>query len=686
LPADARLLVLAAAADPTGDPTLLGRATERLGLDAEAASPAVAAGLIEIGARVRFRHALARRVVYGAADADDRRAAHRALGEATDPSADPDRRAWHLAQAASAPDGPAAEALERALARARRRGGAAAVGAFLRRATVLTPEPGQRGVRALAAAAAMLDAGAPDAARELLGAAELCPLGPPARAQLERLRGRIAFVERRGGEAASLLIDAAAHMAPVDAERAREAYLEALDAAIVAGPPGDGAAIREVARVARLASSPPNGSRPADALLDGVVELLIEGGPAGLPRLKHALERFRRERPSGQAERVRWLRLAPLAQKVAAHQLWDDEAWSELAERTVGIARRAGALGALPVALAYAAGVRVQAGDLAGAAVQIREADAIAAAARCAPMHHAALLLAAWRGNESAARDLLASTVRDAEARGEGAVLGAAGHATAVLHNGLSHFDVALASARAACEGDAFTFTGRALVELIEAAVRMGARALAADALERLAACARPADTDWALGLLARSGALLESGHRAGALYGEAIVRLGRTRQAAELARAHLLYGEWLRRESRRTDARDHLRVAHHMLERFGAGAFAERARRELAATGENVHRRSASAHGTLTAQEARVADLAARGFTNAEIGSRLFISARTAEYHLRKVYAKLGVHSRRRLRDHLEIAGPPVAPSWSATRRGPVISTDATASRHPRP
>jgi ATP/maltotriose-dependent transcriptional regulator MalT len=460
-----------------------------------------------------------------------------------------------------------------------------------------------------------------------------------------------------------LLVDAAARFAAVDAERARETYMEALEAAIIVGRLGGGLGMRAVAEAARGAPSSSHPPRPVDVLLDAVVKLLIEGYPTGLPALKQAMQRFRQEEPSSQHEIMRWLRLAPVAQEAAVHQLWDYEAWEEMAARAVSMARAAGALGALPVALVCLAGVRLHAGDLTGASALIEEADSITATTHYAPVSYATMVLAAWRGDDTTARDLLASTVRDAKARGEGTVLGVAGYATAVLYNGLSRYEAALAAAREGCDGDGFSFVGWTLVELIEAAARLGAREVASDALERLEERTRLTDTEWGLGLLARSVALLEGGQRADALYREAIERLGRSGLAGHLARAHLVYGEWLRRENRRADARDPLRIAHGMFERFGAEAFAGRARGELEATGETAVRRPPSTRDALTAQEARVAGLAAEGYTNAEIGSQLFISPRTAEYHLRKVFTKLGIRSRRRLRSALGDATRTVSP-----------------------
>lgn len=663
LPAETQRLLLTAAAEPVGDVTLLKRAAGRLGIRVDAAVPAEGAGLIELRARVRFRHPLVRSAAYRAAGLPDRQEVHRALAHATDLESDPDRRAWHRAHAAVGPDESVAGELERSADRARGRGGVAAAAAFLERATELTPDPARRGARALAAAQAKFEAAAPDAAYALLSMAEMGPLDDLQRARLARLRARIVFAERRGSDAPPLLVDAARQLATLDAGLARETYLEALAAAIFAGRLGGRLGMREVAEAARGAPPGPQPPRPVDLLLDGVATLLTEGYATGLPVLRRALQSFRREALRSQDEIMRWLWLAPIAQEAAIHQLWDFEAWDELATRAVRLAREAGALGVLPVALVYMAGVRLHAGDLAGAAALIEEADSITAATRYAPVSYASLVLIAWRGDEALALELMAVNVRDANARGEGTVLGLAGYVTAVLYNGLCRYEAALAGAQRGCDVEDFAFFGWTLVELIEAAARTGAHDVAASGLRQLAERTTAAGTDWALGMLARSSALLSDGPAADSLYREAIERLERSRMAVHLARAHLLYGEWLRRENRRLDAREQLRIAYQMLGHIGAEAFAERARRELVATGETVRKRTMETRDVLTAQEAQVARLAAEGHTNPEIGSQLFISPRTAEYHLRKVFTKLGISSRRGLRAALRDSARAASP-----------------------
>jgi DNA-binding CsgD family transcriptional regulator len=652
LPVTTRRFLLAAAAEPIGDVTLLWRAAGRLGIGADAAAPAEAAGLIELGARVRFRHPLLRAAVYRAAAVADRREVHRALAEATDPGADPDRRAWHRAHAAAGPDEAVAGELERSAARAQGRGGVAAAAAFLQRSAELTPDPARRGARALAAAWASFAAGAPDAAYELLAMAELGRLDELQRAELARLRAQMAFAERRGSGAPRLLLDAAKKLEPLDSGLARETYLEALGAAISAGRLGRGLTVRKAAEAARTATPAPQPPRPLDLLLDGIATRLTEGYVVGVPPLRRALDALRRHGGRSEAGVMSWLPLATIAP-----ELWDDATWHELTARALGLARELGALAVLPVALTYRAAVHVHEGEFGAAAGLLEEANAITAATGNAPLGYISMMLAAWRGEESLALDQIEAVVQDATARGGGRELGLARYATAVLHNGLGGYEAALAAARQACEYEDLGFFGWSLAELVEAGARSGARDEASAALRQLAERTSAAGSDWAFGIQARSRALLSGGAAADALYREAIDRLGRSRIAVHLARAHLVYGEWLRREQRRVEAREHLRVAHEMFGRFGAAAFAERARWELQATGETVRKRTMDTRDVLTMQEAQVARLAAEGHTNPEIGAQLFISPRTAEYHLHKVFSKLGISSRRQLRHHLALA-----------------------------
>ena len=649
LPVDAQRLLLVAAAEPVGDVALLWRAADRLGIGSEAAVPAEAAGLIALGARVRFHHPLVRSAVHRAATFADRQEAHRALAEATDPDVDPDRQAWHRANAAVGPDEAVASDLERSAGRVQARGGFAAAAAFLERATELTADPSWRAARAIAAAQAKLDAAAPDRAQELLAIAQRAPLGDLQRARVDVLRGHVAFARNRAGDASLLMLAAAKRLEPLDAALARETYLEAFGAAMFAGRLSGAVGVREVAdsaRAAARAGSAGQSPRPLDLLLAGLVTRFTAGYSAGVAPLSRALRALqaslREDGLVGREVRFAW-GISP--------ELWDDEAWHELASRGVRLARAAGALAALPVGLTYRAGFDILAGEFADAGSRLAEADAIAAATGIAHFDYASPLLAALRGDESKALELIDACVQDATARGEGRAIGHGEHASAVLYNGLGLYQAALAAAQRACEYEDLGVFGWALLELVEAGVRSGAGEVAVEAMRRLEQRTRAAGTAWALGIEARSRALLSEGDAADALYREAIDRLARSRIALHLGRARLLYGEWLRREGRRVDAREQLRAAHGMFEAMGAEAFAERARRELAATGETVRKRVVETRDELTPQEAQIAQLAGDGHTSPEIGAQLFISPRTVDWHLRKVFAKLGINSRKQLR-----------------------------------
>ena len=645
LPVDTRRLLLTSAAEPVGDVTLLWRATERLGIPAEAATAAEAVGLIELGARVRFRHPLVRSAVYRSATLTERRDVHRALADVTDPGLDPDRRAWHRAHAAVGPDEAVADMLERSADRAQGRGGLAAAAAFLERAAELTPDPARRGARALAAAEAKSDAGAPGPALELLAAAELSPLDALQRARLERLRAQLTFIHGRGSDALPLLLGAGRRLEPLDLSLARETYLDALGAAIFAGRLGVDRDLREAAAVI-LAAPRPESPRCVDLLLDGLAIRFTDGYAAALPPLKRALSEFGLEQGDRHGG-LRWLWVAwPVA-----NELWDDDAWHELTTRAVLVARHQGALTVLPIALLYRAGVLVSAGEFAAASALVEEATAINEVVGVTPVAYIAAVLAAHRGQEALASELIESGIAEATALGVGRMIALAEYARAVLYNGLGRYADALAAAQRACESEDLGLIGWSLTELVEAAARSGRPDIAAPALQRLEDRTTAAGTDWALGMQARSRALVSHGGEAEALYREALKRLANDRLAVFLARAQLLYGEWLRREGRRVDAREQLRAAHQRFSQMGADGFAERARRELIATGETVRKRTVDTVDELTAQETQIAQLAVEGLSNPEIGAELFISPRTVEWHLHKVFTKLGISSRRDLR-----------------------------------
>jgi DNA-binding CsgD family transcriptional regulator len=648
LPDETQQLLLIAAAEPVGDPVLLWRAAGALGIRRAALTPALAAGLIELGSPVRFRHPLVRSASYRASSAYDRRQAHAALAQASDPEIDPDRRAWHRAHAASGPDEAVAAELARSADRAQGRGGVAAAAAFLERAAELTPDPAVRGARGLAAAQAKFEAAALDPADELLATAEMCPLDALQRARLERLRAQIAFARTRGSDAPSLLLGAAKRLESLDIGLARETYLEALWAAVRAGRFGSRGGLVGAARAARAAPAPRQPPQTLDLLLDGLAARFTEGYAAAKPMLEHALDAFRKEEL--RADDIGWCWLACHI----AMDVWDDEACAQLAGGLTQVARDTGALTALPFALNYVGAHRIFAGEFGAAQELIEEAAAIATATTNARVADFSVLLAAWRGDRARTFDLRDASIQDATARGEGFVFEVAEWAGAVLHNGLGEYRDALVAAQRASEQDELGFAVWVLPEFVEAAARSGETRLAASALERLTERTRLSSTDWARAMAARSRALLGEGPLVEDLYLEAIDCFNRTRIRVELARAHLIFGEWLRREGRRVDARAQLRAAHSMFDEMGAAAFAERARRELAATGETVRRRAVETRDELTAQEAQIARLAREGDTSPEIGAQLFLSPRTVDWHLRKVFAKLGINSRKQLRTAL--------------------------------
>jgi DNA-binding CsgD family transcriptional regulator len=648
LPRDARQLVLLAAAEPLGDPALLWRAAEQLGIPETAAQAAELEGLLRLDGAVTFRHPLVRSAVYGAAEPTERRKVHLALAEATDREIDPDRRAWHRAQAAASLDEDVAAELELSAARAQARGGFAAAAAFLERATELTPEESRRSRRALAAAQAKLQAGALDDALRLVATAESGVLTELEQARAELLRAQLSFFSTRGNDAAPLLLEAAERLREIDPELARETYLEALTAAIFAGPlAGPGASSSEVAQAAK-AAPPARKPRGLDQLLDGLVALLTDTYAAGVPILRKTQRAF----GAGMSEReeLRWM----WGGTVSAMLLWDDERWERLSDRHLQLVRETGALGGLQIALGHREGMHVFAGELGSAASLL---DAIEEATQLTgsplPPYHG-LGLVAMRGREAEARRLIDKARPEVIERGEGAGLEFMDWAEAVLYNGLGRYSEALAASRRVLDSSELVPVNWALPELVEAAARTGARELAADADRLLTDRSGASGTDWALGIAARSHALVVEDECADDLYAEAIERLSRTRVAVDLARAHLLYGEWLRRQSRRVDARKELRIAHEMFTDFGMEAFAERARVELEATGEHARTRTVETLGDLTPQESQISRLVAQGHTNREIAAQLFISPSTVEYHLRKVFRKLGVKTRTQLANRM--------------------------------
>jgi len=649
MPAETQRLMLLAAADAVGDAITVWRAAETLAIRPDALAPASAEELLEIGSRVRFRHPLVRSAVYRAAPEPERRAAHRALALATDPERDPDRRAWHRAQAATTPDEELAAELERCAARAQTRGGLSAAAALLERAASLTPDPRARVNRKFAAAQCQLQAGAFDAALALLAEAESEAVDDFAYARVDLLRGLVAAASSTGGEAPHLLLLAAQRLEALDVTLARQTYLDAWGAALFAGHlAAAGGDIAQVSVAARAAPRPVTPMGPFDQLLDGFATLTTDGRAAATPLLRAAVHALLTDDLAAEED---WLHWGVLASS-AAVTLWDFEAWSSTSSRQIDLAREVGALAMLSIALNGHGMIAAWRGDFDAAAALVAEDDALkqATGTRMAP--YGAMLLAAYQGRATEASQLIAETIEDSVVRGEGLGVDLARWTAAVFNNGLSRHDEALAMATPAdSDVPGLYISSWMLPERVEAAVRCGQMEVADAAARELAESVGSSNSDWGFGVNARCRALMASDEDAERWYRDAIEQLSRTTIRTELARSHLVYGEWLRRQNRRVDAREQLRAAHEMFLAMGADGFAERARRELVATGEHVRKRSDETRSELTSQEDHIARLARDGRTNQEIAAELFISSRTVEWHLRKVFSKLGIRSRRELK-----------------------------------
>ena len=645
LPRDARRLLLLAAAEPLGDTALLWRSARELGIPEAAASTVESDGLLTLDGAVRFRHPLVRSAVYGSAEPNERREVHRALAEATDPELDPDRRAWHRAQATSVPDEEVAAELERSAGRAQARGGLAAVAAFLERAAALTPEPTHRARRLLAAAGAKRDSGDPEAALALLAGVEAGVLDELGQGRVDLLRAEIALEQRRGADAGRLFLDAASRLEPLDPELARETYLEALGGAMASDVEvvGGASAVAAAARAAPPGAVPP---RAVDVVLDAFAVRLTDGYAAAVPTYARALELLLAT-DIAREDGSRWLSVSSgRNSNMVALEMWDDEALHLLATRRVQVARDTGAVGHLAFALSFLVRSHILAGELAAAALVLDEARLIAEATGHSAVVNAPMILAAWRGDETQASELIDASSEEAARRGWASNK----YARAVLYNGLGRHDAARDAAWELFEPDPIGYGSHLVPELAEAASRTDDQASLQYALDWLSERTRVVSSGWASGMEARVRALLSDGEVADGQYRRSIEHLSGTRLRLELARTHLLYGEWLRRERRRLDAREHLRTALEAFTSMGAEAFGSRAQRELLATGERARKRTVETLDQLTPQETQVARLAAQGETNREIAARLFISPSTVEYHLRKVFRKLTVRSRTEL------------------------------------
>jgi DNA-binding CsgD family transcriptional regulator len=635
LPEATRRLLLLAAADPLGDAALLWRAADLLSIAASAAAPAAVAGLLEIDDRVRFRHPLVRSAVYQAASLGDRQRVHAALADVSDPELDADRRAWHRALAAAGPDATVAAELEHAAERAQTRGGLAAAAAFLERSTTLTVDAPLRARRALAAAQASLQAGAFDTALAMVATAEAEALDDVQRAQTDLVRGHVAFAAGQVSAAPPLLLKAARRLEPLDAQLARETYLTAWGTAFVAS---QRAAVQEICRAVQALPPRAGPPGPLDLLLEGLALLTTAGHASATPTLQRAAKALA-DIPVQDVLRWGWMATA------ASNAVWDNDGALAIATRQVRLVRDAGALAELPLYLSALSLASAWIGDFAGAAANIAEADNIAAATGSRASPSAPLRLLALQGREAEASAAIASRIEQAGQQGMATY---AHWAAAVLYNGLGRYDEAASSARQSTSNPVEHWVSVwVLPELVEAAARAGDVQLARDALERLVETTQPCANDVALGLEARSRALLTDDAAAEQLYSEAIDRLSRTRLRPELARARLLFGEWLCHEGRLGDGREQLRAADGMFAAIGMEAFAERARRALMAAGAKVPKQTVETGDPLNPQEEQIARLARDGLTNSEIGAQLFVSPRTVEWHLHKVFAKLGISSR---------------------------------------
>ncbi|MBB2940835.1 DNA-binding CsgD family transcriptional regulator/tetratricopeptide (TPR) repeat protein [Actinoplanes lutulentus] len=661
LPPDTRLLLLTAAVEPVGNVPLLWRALGLLGIGADAAAPAETSGLIEIGTRVRFRHPLVRSAVWRAADPAQLRAVHRALAEVTDPDQDPDRRAWHRGHGTAGLDEEVAAELERSADRALARGGRAAAASFLERAAELTGDSAVRAGRTLAAAHARFASGAVARVPELLAAAELGPLDAVQQAAAERLRARVAFTRNTGRAAIPPLLDAAARLEKLDPAAARETYLSAIGAAVNAGRLGEGSGFRghgaggvdggrggDLRRVVEAAAALPDGDEPAGRLLAGMISWQRDGIAAAVPLLRHAVG----EIPESRDLDLLWLT------GMVVHEIWDDTEFLDRTARAVTVARSSGTLSSLPTALTFRATALIYAGRFGDATELLDEAAALAQTTAGPSPHPAtAVILAAHQGRAEPALELIRALEVDALAGGAGWLIGVASYSRAVLHNGLGNYPAALAAAREATDFDDLAVLQWGLFELVEAAARTGEHGLAAVARDRLVERTQAAGTAWARGTEALARALAGSVPHLEDHYRSAVEQFAETRLTVQLARAQLVYGEWLRRENRRADAREQLRAAHDAFTTMGATGFADRAGRELLATGETVRKRHSGVREELTSQETQIVRLAAAGRTNPEIGAVLFLSPRTVEWHLRKIFTKLGITSRRELHQTVEMS-----------------------------
>jgi DNA-binding CsgD family transcriptional regulator len=657
LPEPTQLLLLLAAAEPLGDPGLLRRAGRSLGLtDGHAVA---AEGLFQIRVRATFRHPLVRSAVYRAAPEDDRHRVHRALADATDPDADADRRVWHRAHATAGPDDALADELERSASRAQARGGPSAAAAFLERAAALASDRMRRATLIISSAELHYDAGSYRAAGDLLAGINVGPLADLQQVRVDRVRSRLLLGTQGSGAASRQLMQAAQRFESHDIEVACDTYLDAFVAASTVGASSVGDTWLELAQHVRARPALGESARATDVLLAGLAMQAADGYAAGIPLLRRAL-RMLLDDPRSVQERSGRDKVGLLwfGCRVAAN-IWDQELLFQLANRMLSSARASASVTLRAQIASDAAHVALLKGDLSLARTLSDETLVMRTAAGLPPwfMRQGPLALAAWQGRAHSFEGLRTSS-RTVDGTDQAMWSSITHCTTAILYNGLGRYDEALAEAHRGSEhAEDLSWAIWSLPELVEGAARSGKPDVAASAFGRLRQVTTPAATDWGLGIEARCRALVSEGKVADEGFREAIERLGQAGIVAHLGRAHLLYGEWLRRENQRIDAREQLRAARDVFLSMGAEAFTTRTERELQATGEKVRKRTNDTRAQLTAQERQVAELARDGFSNGEIGAQLFISPRTAEYHLHKVFAKLGITSRTQLNRALGMA-----------------------------
>jgi DNA-binding CsgD family transcriptional regulator len=649
LPPDTQALLLLAAAGSPDQVDPLWRAAADLGIPESAATPAEAAGLMTFWPEVRFVHPLVRSAVYHAATAAERRRTHRALASASEQ--DPVARAWHLAAATVRRDEKVAAAVESAADQTRSRGGYAATALLLERAAQLTPDPERRAERELAAAQVHLLAGTVDRAEALLAAATSGLQDPRSGAEAVRLHGRIEATCGRPADALATLVDAARRLRPFDPLAARDALLSALESSVFAGWAPSAPLLRAIAEIAR---DLPPADNPQDSaptlLLQGYTARLTAGYAAGVPAMRSAIAALLRGEANPDFARRHFELTA-----ISAADLLDETAVERLTRIWIDGARRSGALARLAVGLAFrSAFADAPAGMLSAARTANAEAGELGQVTHNAgvvpPTGAHRVITLALAGNEPITRETAAAVAREAPSRAAAGEAAFAAYALGVLEISLGNYEAAVGCLEPGyLDGTPLVGT-QALPDLVEASVRAGRSELAEGALEQLAERASASPTALAQGLLARSQAVLDITDETQERYEEAIRLLGGTRAVPHLARTHLLYGEWLRRQRLRREARDQLRAALDMFEATGLDAFAERSRVELRATGERVRKKVVGDPEELTPREAQIATLVSEGEGNRQIAAQLFVSPSTVEYHLGKVFRKLGVTSRTQL------------------------------------